>query len=799
MLLSLNWLRDFTPYEGDLNELADRLTMLGLEVDEISHPFAALESIVVGHVVQCDLHPESDHLHVCKVDIDGDEVLDIVCGAPNVAKGQKVPVAPVGTIMPDGMKIKKAKLRGAPSRGMICSERELGLGLGHDGIMVLDDQVQPGQKLIDALGLETRVLDIDITPNRGDCLSVLGYAREIAAAYDLPLTMPQLTLNENGPACADLVTIQIDHSRLCPSYLSRIIQGVTLRQSPDWMRYRLLAVGMRPINSVVDVTNYVLMELGQPLHSFDRSRLEGSMIRVAPAEDGMRFTTLDGRERELLSSDLLIWDGKKPVALAGVMGGANSQITEKSTDVLLESAIFHPGTIRKTARRLSLGSDASFRFERGVDQVGSAFALDRAADLIARCSGGQIAKGVAASVPRPFKLRTIPFRPSRATGLLALDVEDGYCEKVLTSLQCTLEPAEDGYQVTAPSYRLDLEREADLIEEVARVYGMDKLPVHLPRITKNLDAILHEDPLFAFNSRIKEWAMGCGLQEVVNYSFVASKDMDNLGIPEEGRVVICNPLNDELNVLRSEIAPGMFNSLKFNLSQGTTRLRLFEVAQVFCQDPTSDTMTRECNRLGILLSGSRLPERYPFAKGDVDYADLKGIVEHLGATLGLPAMHFEIQKEHSYLQPCVWILDGENCLGRMGMLRTGLADAYHAHNPVWFADLDLCVIQRLEAESLCVFKPVAKYPSVRRDTTIIAPKGMPFADISGTIHALHEPLVEEVVMVDVYQPDDNALENHVTLRVTYRSMTKTLKDKEVDKVHTRIGQELLKNLGVRFS
>lgn len=293
--------------------------------------------------------------------------------------------------------------------------------------------------------------------------------------------------------------------------------------------------------------------------------------------------------------------------------------------------------------------------------------------------------------------------------------------------------------------------------------------------------------------------MGCGLQEVVNYSFVASKDMDSLGIPEEGRVVICNPLNDELNVLRSEIAPGMFNSLKFNLSQGTTRLRLFEVAQVFCQDPTSDTMTRECNRLGILLSGSRSPERYPFAKGDVDYADLKGIVEHLGAALGLPVMHFEIQKEHSYLQPCVRILDGENCLGRMGMLRTGLADAYHAHNPVWFADLDLGVIQRLEAESLCVFKPVAKYPSVRRDTTIIAPKGMPLADISGTIRALHEPLVEEVVMVDVYQPDDNALENHVTLRVTYRSMTKTLKDKEVDKVHTRIGQELLKNLGVRFS
>ena len=798
MLLSLNWLRDFTPYEGDLDELADRLTMLGLEVDEISQPFAHLDKMVVGHVVECELHPESDHLHVCKVDVDGGELLDIVCGAPNVARGQKVPVAPVGAVMPNGMKIKKAKLRGMSSRGMICSATELELGNDHSGIMVLDDALAPGTGLIDALGLETKVLDIDITPNRGDCLSVLGYAREIAAAYNLPLTMPRVDLLESGPACADMVAIQIDQSRFCPSYLARIIQGVTNGQSPDWMRYRLLAVGLRPISAVVDVTNYVLMELGQPLHAFDRSLIRGGKIRVAPAEEGMSFTTLDDKERKLLSSDLLIWDGERPVALAGVMGGANSEMSETSTEVLLESAVFHPGTIRKTARRLALGSDASFRFERGVDLVGSRLALDRAADLIATCCGGQIARGVAASVPRPYKPTSIMFRPRKATGLLALDVEDGYCENVLTSLGCELAEDKDGYLVTPPSYRLDLEREADLIEEVARVYGMDRLPVRLPRITKNLDAMLNEDPLFAFNSRIKAWAMGCGLHEAVNYSFVASKDMDTLGIPSEGRVEILNPLNEELNVLRSEIAPGLFNSLKHNLAQGNTRLRLFEVAQVFVQDSSSDTMTRETNRLGLLVYGSREPQSYPFAAGEVDYSDIKGLVENLAGHLGIGTLTFALEEDHPYLQPCVRVMAGEIAVGRVGMLKSALADGYNAGHKVWFADLNLETIMELTKKAVCSFSPIAKFPAVKRDITIIAPKTLPFGRIAAVILECKEPLVENVVLLDIYKPEEDAVENHVSLRVTYRSMTKTLKDKEVDKVHTRIGQELLNTLGVRF-
>ncbi len=798
MLLSLNWLRDFTPYEGELDELAHRLTMLGLEVDEISQPFAHLDRMVVGHVVACEPHPQSDHLHLCKVDVNQGTLLDIVCGAPNVAQGQKVPVAPVGTVMPNGMKIKKAKLRGMPSQGMICSATELELGTDHDGIMVLDERLVPGTSLINALGLETRVLDIDITPNRGDCLSVLGFAREIAAAYNLPLTIPSIELPESGPVCSDMIAVHIDQPALCPSYSARIIQGVTNGQSPDWMRYRLLAVGLRPVSAVVDVTNYVLMELGQPLHAFDRSLIRGDRIRVAVAKTETSFTTLDGKERTLLKDDLLIWDDERPIALAGIMGGGNSEMSATSTEVLLESAVFHPGTIRKTARRLALGSDSSFRFERGVDQEGSRLALDRAAELIVACCGGQIAQGVAASVPTPYHPTTISFRPSKATRLLALEVEDGYCEKVLASLGCELAEAEDGYQVTPPSYRLDLLREADLIEEVARVYGMDRLPVRLPKIAKNIEAMLDEDPLFAFTSRIKAWAQGCGLHEAVNYSFVASQDMNRLGIPVEGRVEILNPLNEELNVLRSEIAPGLLNALKHNLAQGTHRLRLFEVAQVFVQDPASATQTRETNRLGLLLYGSREPLGYPFAQGEVDYSDLKGLIDHLAGHLGLGTLTFLLEEDHAYLQPCVRVMAGETSLGRLGMLKPELADGYNAGNKVWFADLNLETIMNLTARAVCTFSPIAKFPAVKRDITIIADQTLPFGRIVEVIQGCNESLVEDVVLLDVYQPGEGTTDNHVSLRVTYRSMTKTLKDKDVDKIHTRIGQALLNTLEVRF-
>ncbi len=442
MLLSLSWLREFTPYEGTAEALGDRLTMLGLELEDIRRPYDAISSIVVGHVVSCDNHPESDHLHVCKVDAGQGELLDIVCGAPNVAAGQRVPVALVGTKMPDGMVIKKAKLRGAPSFGMICSERELGLTEDHTGIMVLPESFVVGKPLVDQLTLDREVLDISITPNRADCLSVLGLARETALAYNMPLSIPDLPLELDAAGPEMLVPIDIEDPEHCWLYSGRVITGVKIGPSPMRLRHRLHAVGVRPISNIVDVTNYILFECGQPLHSFDLDRLEGGRIVVRRAQEGDKFTTLDGQERTLTAADLCIRDGARAVALAGVMGGLNSEISDASTNVFLESAVFKPATIRKTSRRLGLSSEASYRFERGIDQQRTVWALDRACAMMAAVSGGRVQRGLSISEPCPFKGASIEFRPARADSLLGVHLTSEFDERVLTGMGCAVDKGE---------------------------------------------------------------------------------------------------------------------------------------------------------------------------------------------------------------------------------------------------------------------------------------------------------------------------------------------------------------------
>ena len=630
MLLSLSWLREFTPYEGTAEALGDRLTMLGLELEDIRRPYDAISSIVVGYVVSCDNHPESDHLHVCKVDAGQGELLDIVCGAPNVAAGQKVPVALVGARMPDGMVIKKAKLRGAPSFGMICSERELGLTEDHTGIMVLPENFVVGKPLVEQLELDREVLDISITPNRADCLSVLGLARETALACRLPLSIPELPLEQDSGAEV-LVPIDIDDPEHCWLYSGRVITGVKIGPSPMRLRHRLHAVGVRPISNIVDVTNYILFECGQPLHSFDMDRLEGGRIVVRRAQEGDTFTTLDGQERLLTSADLCIRDGARAVALAGVMGGLNSEISDASTNVFLESAVFKPATIRKTSRRLGLSSEASYRFERGIDQRRSVWALDRACAMMAAVSGGRVQRGLSSSEPRPFKAAGIEFRPARADALLGVHLTSEFDEKVLVGMGCTVDKGESSptWRVSQPSWRPDLTREADLIEEVGRVHGLDTIAPVLPPVARNLDRAGEPESRFGFWSRLKRWGAGLGLNEAVNYSFVGHKDMDHLALPREGRISIMNPLSAEQDALRTALTPGLLYDLRNNLAQGALGLRLFELANIFEADANSETTARETGMLGVLLYGARYDTAWPQTEGDMDYADLKGVVENL--------------------------------------------------------------------------------------------------------------------------------------------------------------------------
>lgn len=801
MLLSLSWLREFTPYEGTAQRLGDRLTMLGLELEDIRHPYAAIRSIVVGHVVACEAHPQSDHLHVCKVDVGQEALLDIVCGAPNVAQGQKVPVALVGTTMPDGMVIKKAKLRGAPSHGMICSERELGLTEDHSGIMVLPDTCTVGASLVEQLALDEDVLDISVTPNRADCLSVLGLARETAMAFHLPLTLPSVAVEEDTSAPEVSVPVDIQDPDLCWLYAGRVVSGVTIGPSPMRLRHRLHAVGVRPLSNIVDVTNYVLMECGQPLHAFDLDRLEGGRIVVRRARPGEICTTLDGQARRLVPDDLCICDTQRAVALAGVMGGQNSEITDVSGNVFVESAVFRPATIRRTSRRLGLSSEASYRFERGIDQQRSLWALDRACAMMAALGGGRVRRGRTLAEPHPFVPERMAFRPERCRAVLGVPIAHDAAETTLTALGCAVQREGSTWQVTQPSWRPDLTREADCIEEVGRVYGLDTIPPVLPPVLHTLESASAPQTRFAFWSRVRHWGAGLGLNEVINYSFVGQKDLDRLGLPADGRIAVKNPLSSEQDVLRPVLAPGLLQSLRNNVAQGAQGLRLFELAHGFTADPTSETTARETGLLGVLLYGARYDTLWPQPQGDMDYTDIKGIVEHLLRFLHLGTPTCVQESSHPFLQPCVGVVVRGQPVGRMGRLAPAVADAYLARKDVWLAELQLDALRLLHDAATVTFTPLPQYPPVRRDITVVVGSGMSAGQIEAAVRDQHVPFLEEVVLVDCFTPknaEDAESVRHLTFRLTFRHAERTLRDSEVDKLREKVAASLVATLGVRL-
>lgn len=820
MLLSLSWLREFVPYTGSAEELGETLTMLGLELEEIQRPFAALEPLVVGFVQEAVKHPESDHLSICKVDV-GEKaggVLQIVCGAPNVAAGQWVPVALVGASIA-GMQIKKAKLRGVESCGMICSERELGLTEDHSGILVLPEvnhkgeKLFAGQRLLDALRVDEEVLEISITPNRADCLSVLGLAREVALAYNLPITMPNAKVEESGEDVSGTVPITVENTETCLDYTGRLFAGAKVAPAPAWMRYRLHAVGVRPISNIVDVTNYVLMELGQPLHAFDSSLLQGSAIRVRLAKEGEKCVTLDGQERTLVATDQVICDGNNTaVALAGVMGGLATEIHAESTAVFLECALFQPACVRRTSRRLGLSSESSYRYERGVDPEGLAFALERAAHLIAAFSGAKVLKGVCRGAAKKWQAPKVQFARSRAEALLGIEVEEAFCVKTLEGLGCKIEKkGADDWLIATPSWRYDLDREADIIEELARVKGVDKIPATLPAIRQSLADFGKPENMFHFLSRVKHCMVGLGLQEVINYSFVGHKDLDLLGLPKEGRVGILNPLTAEQDVLRTALTAGILYTLRQNIAQGADALHVFEVAHIFAEDKTSTTTVRESRRLAVALYGSRFQH---VGKADFkdaswpdmldtqlfDYPDMRGVVEYLFQHfLYSKAPKFEKMAEHPFLSPAVQVLgqNGEN-YGFVGRVKPAVASEFYARHDVWVAELDLDAMYQLASVKVKAL-PLPVYPPVRRDVTFSAPLTMPVENVENALRDAAPALLQNVVLQDIYVPEGviGAQTRNLTFRLTFRHADRTLQDAEVDKAREKMVSAVVQALGVK--
>ncbi|MBO4368958.1 MAG: phenylalanine--tRNA ligase subunit beta [Desulfovibrio sp.] len=795
MLLPLSWLREFTPFEGSAEALGDKLTMLGLELEELTHPFQHLAQITTGHVVSCTMHPDSDHLHCCKVDVGSEALLDIVCGAPNVAEGQKVAVATVGATLPDGTKIKKSKLRGQPSHGMICSERELGLSDDHTGIMVLDPKTAVGQRLLDVLPLDQDVLDLSITPNRADCLSILGLARETAMAFHLPFAIPErsLSVTEEGGE----VPITIEDPDRCWLYAGRVVSDLSVAPSPASLRYRLKACGVRPISNIVDVTNYILMECGQPLHAFDLDKLEGQRIVVRLAHENESFVTLDGQERLLQARDLCICDAKKPVALAGVMGGLDSEITDSTKRVFLESAVFHPGTIRKTSRRLGLSSESSFRFERGIDQERTVWALDRACAMLVALGGGKAHKTCNRNEAKAFVPEKIQYHPNEADALLGVSLGEEFAYSVLTGIGCQVEKKSDFWLVSQPSWRPDLTRSADLVEEVGRVYGLDAIAPLLPPMEFSLERCGRPESDFSFWLRIRHWGAGVGLNECINYSFVGQKDLDLLGLPKDNRISIMNPLSADQDVLRTVLAPGLLHDLRNNLAQGAQSVRLFELAHVFTRDNTSETSAHEAGRLGILLCGLRNDDVWPFTPSDLDYSDARGLCEHLLRFLHLGPVLFERKEAHPYLLPAVSLLLEGNEIGVIGRVRPDIADIYLANKPVWLCELDLDALQAKSLQASVHFVPLALFPPVRRDITVIGGDDLTVGQVIKAIEALKNPLVSDIAFISTYQPEGQK-DKHLSFRLTFRHAKRTLKDGEVDKERNAIAQGLIKALGVRI-
>ncbi|HJV65174.1 MAG TPA: phenylalanine--tRNA ligase subunit beta [Geomonas sp.] len=800
MIVTYNWIKEFVDCELPPAELSHLLTMLGLEVERMETTGGGMDDVIVAQVVERNQHPNADKLSLCKVD-NGKELLSIVCGAQNFKSGDKVALAQIGATLPGDFKIKRSKIRGEESFGMLCSERELGLSDGHEGIMILPGDAVIGTPLFDQLGLKDTIFEIGLTPNRADCLSVVGVAREIAAKLGKKVHNPGHEVAEKGAAIESIAQVAIHAPDLCPRYTARHITGCTLAPSPAWLSDRLRAAGIRSINNIVDVTNYVLLEYGHPLHAFDFKLLSGGKIIVAAAGEGEKFHTLDGQERELNSSDLTIRDAEKAVALAGIMGGGNSEIGEGTSEVLLESAYFNPSAIRKTSKRLGIHTESSHRFERGTDVAGLVRALDRAAQLIAELSGGTVAKGIIDVYPQQIEPRVITARLSRINAVSGLSLSAAEVKDLFERLEFVVTEPEPGlFSVKVPLFRVDIEREIDLVEEVVRLNGFEKVSATLPRASVFSD--LPSDHL-RLTVRLKDLLVSQGLSEVINYSFVAPSSCDRILLPEEDfrtkGMKLLNPISDELSVMRTTLLPGLLETAAKNISFRTLNLRIFEMRRVYLPAEGKD-QPDEPLYLGALLTGSRELEGWNQAKGQVDFFDVKGIVETILDDLNVPGVSYSADELDPYYHPgkACRVLAGRKLLGSFGELHPSVQENYGIGAPVYYLELNFAALLNARKPQGTAQVP-SRFPSTFRDIAMLLPLEIAAAEVLACVNGVKAPELEGVEVFDLYTGDKIPQgQKSVAIRVRYGSKERTLTDDEVTRLHQRVIDSLTKKLNVSF-
>jgi len=801
VIVTQNWLKEFVSFDLSSDLLAHKLTMVGLEVEGQETIGGGLDSVIVAKLVSVDPHPDAERLTVCQV-ATGNETVQVVCGAKNHRQGDLVALATVGTILPGDFKIKKSKIRGEVSMGMLCSESELGLAEAAEGILILPPGLELGVPVFYALGLKDIRYEIGLTPNRPDCLSIFGVAREIGAMTGSRPTLPQIELTETGAETAQLTSVTIEEPELCPRYDARLIRNVKIGSSPDWLVRRLEAVGLRSINNVVDVTNYVLMELGHPLHAFDFNLLRGRKIIVRSAQEGDVFTTLDGQERTLTADDLVICDAEGAVALAGIMGGENSEIQDTTTNVLLESAYFNPGVIRRTSKRLGIHSESSHRFERGADVEMVPVALDRAAMLIQQTAGGEVCPGSIDCYPRVQVARELVLTTRRTNGILGLQLETADIRSYLESIGLKVVDFNDEQMsVVVPLFRPDLEREIDLIEEVARLNGYERIPVTMPasQISCQLPNSLQR-----LQTLIKDSLVACGFSEIINYSFISPEMVSKLGLagddPRLKQVAILNPLTEEQSIMRTTLVPSMLETISRNLAYRTLDLQLFELRPVFVPHADNDALGQEPLHLTFAMTGDRVPLGWVQKPEKTDFFDIKGVTEFLFERIGLKDVNWQVDSGEAFLHPgkSAQIEIAGLQVGLIGEVHPAVLQRFDIGQPVFIVDLD---VSRLVAlyDPKKQFVPLSRFPDVFRDSAVLVDEQITIATIMEKIHRSKVRFAEDVILFDVYAgkgiPEGK---KSVAFRVKYRSTEKTFTDEEVNKAHARIVKTLQNELGAEI-
>ena len=814
MRISYEWLKTMVDVPENPSDLVDEFVRTGTEVEAVERVGADLDHVVTAKVISKQPHPDSDHMYVCQVDVgeknlgaDGKpEPLQIVCGAQNFNEGDHIVTAMIGAVLPGDFKIKKSKLRGVASMGMNCSERELGLGNDHDGIIILPKDAPVGMDFTDYRGMSDTVIDCEITPNRPDCLSMCGMAVEVSAMLDedTHIELPRVQA-ECGPDAHDLVDVAIDDAELCQRYTARVVRNVKIGPSPEWLARRVIAAGSRPINNVVDVTNYVMYLTGQPLHAFDLGKLterDGKRhIVVRAARDGEKLETLDGVERTLTPDMAVITDdGKCAVALAGVMGGMNSEIDENTTDVLLESATFSSGHVSRTSRNLDLMSEASIRYERQVDGANCANVAEIAAALFEQCCGAEVCPGTVDVYPVAVPAPVIDFRPDRARMLCGADVPDEFMVTRLARLGCRVEPADEGHlTVTAPTNRPDLTREVDLIEEVCRLWGEGDITPTLPAAKNHAGGLTVEQRRVRL---IGQTLRACGLSETSTYCFADPNDLVKLGITDEGRgipVKIINPLVADQSQMRQSMLPGLVRSVAYNLDHGVPNVALYEIGRVF-YGHENKSQPDEPSFVAGVMAGKRADDAWNQKFGEYDFFDAKGAVESLLDALRLTKVRFKVAEPEQYpwLQPgrAAEVLSQGEVIGWVGNIHPANLQKVGVDVPVVAFELSVEHLLRLAKKEL-PYVDVPTLPGVTHDLAIVVDEDVTYEQLVQRITSAGGKLLADVRLFDVYRDRVRVGEGKKSMAfsLTYRAADRTLTSEEVEKAHEKLVKKVLRATG----